>query len=422
MQGMSFQDRRRPWLPPAASAALLLVSTLIAIYMVTQFLRNSVAVIAPDLARSIDLSASDLGFLSSVYFFSFALAQLPLGIALDRFGPRRVLLVCTLMMILGCLAFAAATSSTGLVGARALMGLGSSSAFMASLAIYARRFAPDRFATLTGLQYGIGSVGSLFATAPLAFAAAAIGWRESFVVVAAVTLVTGILVATVVKDDTAAGSVRRQESIGEAVAGVLTVLRTPSVGRLFLMHLAAYSSFALFAGLWGGPYLSHIYGYGLTERGNLLLIPALAQIAGAFLWGPSDRLFGQYKPPVLLGGGLTAGLLVILAAAGAPPLPLLILWMVVFGLLAFTPPLIAHGKSLFPPHLVGRGLTLFNMGTMGGVFVTQAVTGLVIDLFPAEEGRYPLIAYQCVFVLQAVFVLAAMGAYFGARETRTDKD
>ena len=398
----------------------MLVGTLIAIYMVTQFLRNSVAVIAPDLARTVGLSAGDLGLLSSVYFFTFALAQLPVGIALDRFGPRRVLLVCAAIMILGCLAFAMATSSAGLIGARTLMGLGSSSAFMASLAIFARRFAPDRFATLTGLQYGIGSVGSLFATAPLAFAAATIGWRESFLVVAVVTLAAGILVAVVVKDDPVARSARSQESIGEAVYGILTVVRTPSVGRLFLMHLAAYSSFALFVGLWGGPYLSHIYGYGLTERGELLLIPALAQIAGAFLWGPADRLFGRYKPPVLLGAGLTVAMLAILALAGAPPLPLLIAWMAVFGSLAFTPPLIAHGKSLFPPHLVGRGLTLFNMGTMGGVFLTQAVSGVVIDLFPAEDGGYPLLAYRCVFLLQAVFVLIAMAAYLGAREPQRD--
>ena len=99
-------------------------------------------------------------------------------------------------------------------------------------------------------------------------------------------------------------------------------------------------------------------------------------------------------------------------------MPPLIVWMVAFGLLAFTPPLIAHGKSLFPPHLVGRGLTLFNMGTMGGVFLTQAVTGVVIDLFPAADGRYPLIAYRSVFLLQAVFLLTAMAAYLGARETR----
>jgi MFS family permease len=397
----------------------MLVGTLIGIYAVTQFLRNSIAVIAPDLVRSVGLTASDLGLLSSVYFFTFALAQLPLGIALDRYGPRRVLLVCAVFMVVGCLAFSTAAGATGLIGARTLMGLGSSSAFMAALAIYVQRFPPERFATLTGLQYGIGSIGSLFATAPLAFAAATIGWRASFVAVAGVTLVAALLVAVVVKEEAAArGGAGRQESLGEAVSGILTVLRTPSVGRLFLMHLAAYSSFALFVGLWGGPYLSHVYGLGLTERGELLLIPALAQIAGAFLWGPADRVFGRYKTPTLLGAGLTAAMLALLAFAGAPPLPVLMAWMVVFGSLAFTPPLIAHGKSLFPPHLIGRGLTLFNMGTMGGVFLTQTVTGVVIDLFPVEDGRYPLLAYQCVFLLQAVFVLVAMLAYLGSHEPR----
>jgi predicted MFS family arabinose efflux permease len=415
---MSLEDRTQPSPPPMVGAAFMLVGALIAVYMVTQFLRNSVAVIAPDLAQSVGLSAGDLGLLSSVFFFTFALTQLPLGIALDRFGPRRVLLVCVAIMILGSLAFAVASSSTGLIGARALMGLGSSSAFMASLAIYARQFPPGRFATLTGLQYGVGSIGSLFATAPLAFAAATIGWRESFAMVAAVTFAAGILVAVAVKDDPAGRTAGPKESIGEAIYGVLTVIRTPSVGRLFLMHLVAYSSFALFVGLWGGPYLSHIYGFGLRERGELLLIPAVAQIAGAFIWGSADRLFGRFKLPVLLGAGLTAAMLAILGFAGVMPIPWLIAWMVVFGALAFTPPLIAQGKSLFPPHLVGRALTLFNMGTMGGVFLAQAISGAVIDLFPVVDGRYPLIAYRCVFLLQAVFVLIAMAGYLGSRESR----
>jgi len=413
---MTSEIRARSLLQPATSAALMLVGTLVSLYMVTQFLRNSVAVIAPNLANSVGLSAADLGLLSSIYFFTFALAQLPLGIALDRFGPRRVLLICASIMILGCLAFAAATSSAGLIGARILMGLGSSSAFMASLAIYSQRFRHDRFATLTGLQYGIGSIGALLATAPFAFAAATIGWRQSFVVVAILTFIAAIFVVLVVKDDAAAHAARRNESLHEAVLGILTVLRTPSAGRVFLMHLAGYSSYALFVGLWGGPYLSHIYGYDLTGRGELLLIPALAQIAGAFLWGPTDRLFGCYKTPVLLGAGLTVVTLGVLVLAGAPPLPWLIVWLVTYGILAFTPPLIAHGKSLFPPHLVGRGLTLFNMASMGGVFVTQAVSGAVIDLFSAEGGHYPLVAYQCVFFLQAAFVLVAMVVYRGSRE------
>jgi predicted MFS family arabinose efflux permease len=412
-------ERARARLSLAVDTGAMLILTLLAIYMVTQFLRGSVAVIAPDLAGALGLTAADLGLLSSVFFFVFALAQLPVGVALDRFGARRVLLVCAALIVLGCVAFAAATSSAGLIGARALMGLGCSSAFMASLAIYARRFPPERFATLTGLQYGIGSIGSLFATVPLAWAAAVVGWRASFVGVAVITLVAAALIATVVQDEDSTPEAEKRESLWSAVVGIAEVIRTPSVGRLFLMHVTCYSSFALFVGLWGGPYLSHIYGYGLSQRGELLLIPAVAQIGGAFLWGPADRLFGCYKVPVLLGAAGTVLALVWVGLAGPMSLGVLVVWMVLFGLVsAYTVVVIAHGKALFAPQHVGRGLTLFNMATMGGVFITQAVSGLVIDLFAAPDGRYPFAAYRAVFLLQALFIAAATIGYVRARDPR----
>jgi MFS family permease len=404
------------------SATVALVATLIAIYMVSQFLRNSVGVIAPNLVAEIALTSAEVGLLSSVFFFTFAAVQLPLGVALDRFGPRLCILVSVAITVIGSIVFASATTASGLVAARALLGLGSSTAFMAALAVYARRFPADRFATLTGLQLGIGSIGTLLATAPLAFAVAAIGWRGSFYVVAALTLACGLLVAVVVKDDRPPPDARavRQESLWDSVTGIAAVFRTPSVGPMFLMHCASYSSFALIVGLWGGPYLTHVYGYGLTERGDLLLLAAVAQILGSLVWGPTDRLFASYKRPVLLGQGLTAASLAVLAIFGTLPPAALATWLIVFGFVcAFTPVMLAHGKSLFPPHLIGRGITLFNMGTMGGVFLTQAVSGLVIGLFPpAADGAYPLSAYRVVFALQVAFILLASLIYLRTRDPR----
>jgi predicted MFS family arabinose efflux permease len=404
-----------------AGSAVLLVGTLILTYVVSQFLRGSVAVIAPDLAHAVGLTAYDLGLLSSVFFFGFAAAQLPLGMALDRFGARVVLVVCTGILVLGTALFAVAQSADGLIAGRALMGLGASSSFMASLSVYARRFPPDRFASITGLHYGIGSSGSLLATAPLAWAVAAVGWRGSFLAVAALTVVTGVLVAIVVRDEGAAGP-ERDATQGTSAGGIMAVLRTPSVGRLFIMHVTAYSSFALFVGLWGGPYLSDIYGLGLKERGELLLIPAVAQMFAAFCWGPMDRVFDSYKGPVLTGAVATLLVLAALAAFAPLPLPLMMLWMALLGVAsAFTPVLIGHGKSLFAPHLIGRGLSLLNVGSMGGVFLAQYVSGLVIDLFPSANGAYPIAAYRCVFALQAVFVVVAIGLYLGARDPRRAK-
>ena len=189
-----------------------------------------------------------------------------------------------------------------LILGRALLGLGTAGSLVASLAVYAHRFPPDRFATLTGLQIGFGTVGALLATAPLAFSTATIGWRGSFLAVGVFTGLVGLLIAVVVKDDAtarAAGTRRLRESW----SGIPSVLRTPSVGRLFVMNLVMYSTFGLIVGLWGGPYLTHIYGYSLEARGSFLLIPVLTQIVGSMLWGPMDRLTGSHKLPVLVGAG-----------------------------------------------------------------------------------------------------------------------
>jgi MFS family permease len=410
--------------PPAApaavagSAALVLVGALISIYIVSQFLRNSIGVIAPNLAAEIGLSAGQIGMLSSAFFLTFTAVQIPLGMALDRFGPRLCLLVCAAITVVGTVVFAYARTPGELILGRALLGLGSSSAFMAPLAIYARRFPPNRFATLTGLQLGIGTLGTLIATAPLAFATSAIGWRTSFLVVGGFTFAIGALLAIIVKDDGRPATQHSSETLGESLAGILAILRAPSVGRLFAVNLVAYSSFALVVGLWGAPYLTHVYGYGLEARGSLLLIPVLAQIAGSMLWGPTDRLFGGHKLPVLLGAGLTAATLGLLAVVGTLPPAGLVAWFVAFGFLsAYAPVLIAHGKALFPPHMVGRALTIFNVASMGGTFLVQFVSGFVIGMFPAgPEGLYPLDAYRLLFGFQAVAILLATLGYLRAHD------
>lgn len=403
-----------PAIPPGATVAL--VGTLGSIYIVSQFLRNSVGVIAPDLAAELRLSAAEIGLLSSAFFFAFAGAQVPLGIALDRWGPKLCMLGCSAIAIAGSIVFALAASPLGLVVARVLMGIGCSCFLMAPLTLYARRYPPQRFAMLTGVQLGLGSLGTLLATAPLAWAAAALGWRMTFVAVAALVLAAALLIALVVREEAPPAAGGRHESLRESVAGLVDAMRVPAVGRLFLMQVFGYSSFVLVVGLWGGPYLTHIYGYDLAARGDMLFLAAVAQVVAMFLWGPTDRPFG-YKPPVLLGAALTALTLMAVAAFGVLPTPALLVWSVAIGFFTgYVTVLIAHGKAIFPPHLVGRGMTLLNVGTMAGVFLSQTVSGALIDLFPAKDGAYALDAYRLVFGLQGVCVLAACAFYVGVRD------
>ncbi len=400
----------------ATRETVVLVTALGGIYIVSQFLRNSVGVIAPNLASELGLSAKEVGLLASVFFFAFAAAQIPLGVALDRYGPRRCMLVCAAVAVAGALMFALAASPFWLIVARVLMGIGSSCYLMAPLSLYAKRYPPDRFATMVGLQMGLGTLGTLLATAPFAFAVELIGWRASFMGIAGLVLVAAAVVAVVVQDDKGrlAG-----ETLGESLRGTLEAVRVPSFWPVFALQLASYSSFVVVVGLWGGPYLTHIYGYSLTDRGNMLFIAVLAQIVGALVWGPSDRLFNSYKIPVLTGHLLTAAAMGIAAIVGVLPPWALLIWFIAIGLFpAVVTVLIAHGKSLFPNHLVGRGMTLMNIGTMGGVFVCQTVTGFIIDLFPTVNGGYALDAYRAVFAFQAGFILLLCLIYFFSRDPR----
>jgi MFS family permease len=403
---------------PFSAIAIALVITLGALYIVSQFLRNSVGVIAPDIAAEVGLSPLELGLLSSIYFFCFAATQLPLGVALDRFGPKLCMLASIGLTVIGCTVFALAHTAGGLVTGRALLGFGTACFLMAPVALYARWFPPDRFSTFAGIHLGVGSLGALFATAPLAFAAATFGWRTAFLGVSVITIAVGVLTWLIVSDDPpGVKATRRHESLRESVAGIWQVIRTPSIGRVFLVQLTSYPSFVLVVGLWGGPYLTHVYGYDLKGRGEILFVAALAQVFGSFIWGPTDRLFGRHKVPILIGTAVSFTALAMFAGLGMMPVPLLI---VAFAMIGFstgmTSVVMAHGRSLVPPHLLGRCITLLNIGTMGGAFVVQFVSGALIDLFPAEGGVYPLEAYRLVFGLQALLVLAGAWAYFGSRE------
>ena len=412
-------DARRREVSPYSAIAIAVVITLGVLYIVSQFLRNSVGVIAPNLADEIGLSPMQIGTLSSIYFFCFAAMQLPLGVALDRFGPKLCILVSVGFTVLGCAVFALAHSAGQLVAGRALLGFGTASLLMAPVALYARWFPPERFSTFAGIQLGVGSLGAIFATAPLAYSTATFGWRMTFLGVGVCAALIGVVVWLIVTDDPpGVKSTPRRETLRESIAGIWQVIRTPSIGRIFLVQLSSYPSYVLIVGLWGGPYLTHVYGYDLKGRGDILFVAALAQVLGSFFWGPSDRIFGRYKVPIMIGTGSSFIALALLAALGTLPLPLLIF---VFALIGFstgmTSVVMAHGRSLVPPHLLGRTITLLNIGTMGGGFLVQFVSGAIINLFPTIAGAYPLEAYRLVFALQAVLVLIGFIAYFGSRES-----
>src|SRR4029077_2959659 len=150
--------------------------------------------------------------------------------------------------------------------------------------------------------------------------------------------------------------------------------------------------------------------------GDLLMLPAISHIVGVVVWGHAERLFGTYKPLVLAGAISTAVALLLLAAIGRLAPFWLVVWMAIFGFLpAYFPVLLAHGRSLLLPQLVGRGITLFNIGTIGGTFLVELVRRAVTDPVPAQNGVYPLDASRLVFAAQGLCVLLACAVYARVR-------
>ncbi|MFV2092937.1 MAG: nitrate/nitrite transporter, partial [Hyphomicrobiales bacterium] len=355
-QGLQEIATSAPAAPPARGGRariVILVAVLSGIYVVSQLLRNSIGVIAPDLARDLTLTATDLGVLSGAFFFSFAAVQIPLGIAIDRWGPRATMIGSGALAVAGTLMFATADGLGGLTVARIAMGLGCSTFYMAPLTIYTRWFAADRFSSIVSVQYGLGSIGTLLATAPLAFMAGWIGWRGSFLVIAAIVVAVLALVAMVARDAPPGQAPRTgpPETLAQGIAGVGEVMRQTDVWRLFALNLVGYSAFVTILGLWAGPYLTDVYGLGLQERGNALLILAASQIGAIFLWGPVDRLVGSRKIPVLCG---VLGQVVVLAVLALAPALSLSAVLVLFFMLgvtsAYLPVVVAH-SAREPPTL-----------------------------------------------------------------------
>ena len=390
-----------------------LVTILCLVYTVSQFLRSSTGVIAPNLTADLGLHPEELGILSGAFFLSFALMQIPVGILLDRYGARLTMIGSVGVAVLGCLVFAMAEGRTGLTVARILMGIGCSVMLMGPLMIYRRWFPADRFAALTGLQISIGTLGALMATAPLAFAAEAIGWRASFVLAAVVTGVLAVAMGFIVRDAPAGhpASDAPRETLGQSLRGLGEVVRHPAVPPLFVMISTGYAVFAAVQTLWASPYLADVHGLDLTARGNVLLLLTAGQVVGLLVWGYAERVFGSIKKPIMAGAALSAAILAILAALDAPPLWLVTALFVIFGLNAgYTPLLLAHGRLIFPDRLAGRGITVLNFGNMAGVFVLSALSGVLIGQLLRMDFGFD-ITYRTTFGFLA-FVLVAAAAFY----------
>lgn len=386
------------------------ITCLVLAYVLSQFYRACLAVLTPVLHTELGATPEDLAAASGLWFLTFAAMQIPVGWALDRIGPR---LTTALLFGFGggggALLFALAPGPGAIRLAMALIGIGCSPVLMASYYIFARTYSPAVFGTLAGATLGFGSLGNIAGSLPLAWAVQGIGWRQTLLALAVLTLLLALAIAWLVRDP--------ERLPGKARGSVLDLLKLPAMWFILPMMLVNYMPAAGLRGLWVGPYYTDVFGADAAGIGRVTLVMGLAMVAGNFAYGPLDRVFKTRKWVVVTGNLLAVACLLTLwaqPAASGWQTAAMLAGVGLFG--ASFPMIMAHGRAFIPPHLMGRGVTLMNLFGIGAIGFAQIGTG---RLHAAITPVPPSAPYAALFLFFALALLAGVLIY-AFSEDRTD--
>jgi predicted MFS family arabinose efflux permease len=358
----------------------------------SQFHRAAVGVVAPELAADLRLGPAALGSANTAFFLALLLAQLPVGVGLDRVGPRRLVSGLTVLAVIGSVAQALAQDGAQFLAARFLLGLGCSASFMSAVVLAGRWYAgPGLTKAMSGI-FAWSQVGILVAGAPLALASGLVGWRGAYLISAALTAMAGAVWWRWTVDVPPGMTIKlhQKETLGEVLAGQFTVWRTPGLLRILSMHCFAYAVMAALLTLWAGPYLYDVHGLDAAGRGTVLLAMGLTVPCGQLALPFLERNLGR-EATVVASASIVIGTMAVLAAWPGVPL-----WMAIVLLMAscffsaYSILLVAQGRALFPERMVGRGITTVNLGQVLGSALLPAVVGGAVALVGVGEAGYRL--------------------------------
>ncbi len=403
--------------PPTGTRLLAAVFLPFAAGYYCSFLfRNVNSVVFPELTREFGLSPGMLGLLTSAYFITFAGAQLPLGVLIDRYGPRRLNACMLLVAAAGALLFSMAAGVPGLLLGRTLIGLGVAVCLMSSMVAFVIWFPRERTATLFGWMLLVGACGALSATKPVELLLRVMDWRSVFLLFAVMAVGASLVLFAFVPEKAAS---RSGTTLRAQLAVIGGIFRAGTFWSIALSAACVQGVAIGLLGLWAGPWLRDVVGLERAEMASQLLVTAGAFGVGGVVSGIlSDRLARRGVPPVLtyLAGCIACTLamvpLVLGYSAGAAVYWALFVGFSAFGSLSY--PLLA---TRFPVEITGRVITALNLVTFSTAFVVQFGVGAVINLWPVIDGRYAVEGYRTALTL-CWSVQAASVGWLGWMEYR----
>ena len=398
-----------------AKLLLIVFCPFAAGFFLSFFFRNVNAVIAKDLAGEFALSPADLGFLTATYLLAFAAFQLPLGVLLDRYGPRRVVAALMCVAATGALVFGLAQGFYMLSIGRALIGLGVSAGLMGAIKAFSLWFPLSRLATLNGLYLAIGGLGALSATAPVEALLGPFGWRAVFYGLAGISVAAAALIFFLVPEKSLPG---QGQSLRAQIAGFRLVFASVPFWRIAAPLVVCHAGYQALQGLWLAPWLYDVAGQTRAAVANYLLVTAIAYTVGSVFFGVTgDRLarLGMSRMAVYKAGLAISIVMFGLLAAGVQTGLGAIL--VVYGFTAISAVLAyALFTPLFPPEMTGRVNTASNVLLFGFSFLFQWSIGAVLRLYPVADGRYAPEGYTAAFALLAALQIVVVAWLLPMRE------
>jgi MFS family permease len=376
-------------------------------YYLAYLFRTINAAISPALGSEFGLDATDTGLLASVYFLVFGLMQIPIGVVLDRLGPRRVQAVLLVIAAGGATLFGSAASFPELVAARAMIGLGVAGSLMAGLKAVVTWFPKERVALANGWMIMLGSLGAVTATAPIDWLQNYVGWRSLFEILTIGTLVVSGFIYMVVPDrrgDT------RIVTPAQKPFTVWSVFSDPRFLRVAPLSATCIGSAWALQSLWASAWFTDVEGFDGQSRMTHMLFMAVCLSVGALLLGGlADRLRKlSITTEVLLAGVGALFILAQLALVLRIHVPSFLPWSIVSIAGAATVLSFAAVADYFPKEFAARSNGALNVLHFGWAFAIQYGIGFVVGQWPSQEGHYPVVAYQTAFGLGLVFQAAAL--------------
>ncbi|MBS0609636.1 MAG: MFS transporter [Proteobacteria bacterium] len=376
-------------------------------FALSQAYRTVTAIVAQGLREDFGLSVQALGSFAGLFGLSFGVAQLLMGITMDRYGLRRTVLAAAPLSVAGAALSALAPSHGWLMLGQVLIGVGCSPAFLACTVFISRHFPSERFAFYSGLSLGMGGLGLMLTGTPLAWVVQHWGWRTGFGILAAMSVLSWLIVFALVHEPALPNAPQQpQEGWGESLRGLATLFTLPHTWGILVLGMSAYAAFLSLRGLWLAPLLMDRFGFSLVDSGNVALVLSLISLFAPGTFGRMDPGPQRRRAWIANFSLLMAAMFVAMAVlqhAGATVALMMVLGLLWgFNVLQYT-----DVRTSYPAALTGRALSLYTMSMFLGAALMQSATGSVAD-WATGFGIEP---YRAVLLTIAAWVALASLAF-----------